>query len=107
MWGHTSGCSRDERSERNWSSGVASAIRLLMGVIVASQGASTGGLCVGNWLGSVRSDDADIEVYEPFTRDTAVDGAEAVSRVASRAREAIVDVPSVLRVFGKVVAEAD
>ena len=67
---------------------------------MASESAGIGRLCVGNWLGSVGSDDADIEVDEPFSRDTAVDGAEAVTGVAGGTGEAIVDVPSVLREGG-------
>ena len=69
---------------------------LWVDVVVASQGAGIGSLRIRNWLGSVRRDDADIEIDQPFSRDTAVSGAEAVTSVARGAREAIVDVPSVL-----------
>ena len=68
-----------------------------MGVTMAGQGASRGRAGIGDRFGSIWRDDVDIKVDEPLSRYIPIDRSEPVTCVASRAREAVIDVLGVLR----------
>lgn len=69
-------------------------------MIVTGKAARVARPRIRNGSGSIRSDDVDIEVDEALAGDGPADATHAVRRMAGRARETVVDVPSVFAEAG-------
>lgn len=62
-------------------------------MVVAGETAGVGGARIGDGSRSVRPDDIDVKIHEPFARNGCAGAAHAVSGVACGAGKAIIDVP--------------
>ena len=69
-------------------------------MIVTREAARIAGPRIRDGGGSIRSDDVDIKVDQTFTGNGSADAAHAVSGMAGRTGEAIIDVPGVFAETG-------